>query len=166
LIIFTGSTSEEPLYQSLKEQIPGTEIYTNIADLPPLTDFDAKDKHEKLIVFDDFINLPKKDFKKISEYLTSGRKYHFTVWLMAQNYKEIPKTIVRNINYFILFRLNDNYTIDSIIRAHNTGMVPKDRFKSMYIRATSIPRDFFLIDMKTTDPKLRYRSNFLNLITQ
>jgi hypothetical protein len=84
---------------------------------------------------------------------------------MAQNYTQIPKTVVRNINYFILFKLNDNFSIDNIIRNHNIGNVPKESFKNMYIRATSEPRNFFLIDLKTTDPKLRYRHNFLNFLT-
>ena len=164
IIIFTGSTSEEPLYKALKEKMPEVEIYTKIEELPALTDFDANDKHEKLIVFDDFINLPKKDMSKINHYLTAGRKYHFTVFLMAQNYKEVSKTIIRNVNYFILFKLNDNITIDNIIRNHNVGLIPKDRFKAMYVRATSQPRNFFMIDLKTTDPKLRYRHNFLNFM--
>lgn len=165
IIIFTGSTQEEPLYKNFKEKNPeAVEIYTKIEDLPSLTDFDANDRHEKLIVFDDFINLPKKDMTKINQYLTAGRKYHFTVFLMAQNYKEVPKTVVRNVNYFILFKLNDNITIDSIIRNHNIGLIPKDRFKAMYVRATSQPRNFFMIDLKTTDPKLRYRHNFLNFM--
>ena len=43
-------------------------------------------KKPKLIVFDDFINLTKKEFKKINPFLISGRKYGFTVWLMAQEY--------------------------------------------------------------------------------
>ena len=48
--------------------------------------------------------------KKIKEYFTAGRKFGFTCWAMAQNYREVPKTIARNINYFILFKLNDNTT--------------------------------------------------------
>jgi hypothetical protein len=43
----------------------------------------------KLIIFDDFINLTKKEFKKINPFLISGRKYGFTVWLMAQEYTSI-----------------------------------------------------------------------------
>ncbi len=40
----------------------------------------------KLVVFDDFTNLPDKDIGKINDYLISGRKFGFAVWLMAQNY--------------------------------------------------------------------------------
>jgi hypothetical protein len=166
IIIYTGSTSDEPLYNLIKEKLPDVELYNDIDDLPSLSDFDTDSKkQEKLIVFDDFINLKTPQMKKINEYLTGGRKFGFTCWVMAQNYTQIPKTVVRNINYFILFKLNDNFSIDNIIRNHNIGNVPKESFKNMYIRATAEPRNFFLIDLKTTDPKLRYRHNFLNFLT-
>jgi hypothetical protein len=166
LIIFTGSTSDEPLYNMIKEKMPDTQLYNDIDDLPELNTFDNDDKdQEKLIVFDDFINLKPPQMKKINEYLTGGRKFGFSVFCQAQNYVSIPKTIVRNVNYFILFRLNDNTTIDNIIRNHNIGNVSKEKFKAMYIKATAEPRNFFLIDLKTTDPKLRYRHNFLNFMT-
>jgi len=166
LIIYTGSTADEPIYNMIKEKMPETQLYNDIEQLPPLQSFDDGNKdQEKLIVFDDFINLKPPQMKKINEYLTGGRKLGFTCWVMAQNYVQIPKTIVRNVNYFILFRLNDNVTIDNIIRNHNISDVSKERFKAMYIKATDQPRNFFLIDLKTTDPKFRFRHNFLNFIT-
>ena len=69
-------------------------------------------KNPKLIIFDDFINVENKKLKKIYNYLISGRKFGFTCWLMAQNYSSVPKVIVRNINYFILFKLNDNISLN------------------------------------------------------
>jgi hypothetical protein len=165
ILIYTGSTADEPLYRMIQEMIPDTQMFTDIEELPPLSSFDDDTKkQEKLIIFDDFINLKAPEMKKINEYFTGGRKLGFTVWCMAQNYVSIPKTVVRNTNYFILFRLNDNVTIDNIIRNHNVGGVSKERFKSMYIRSTSVPREFFLIDLKTTEPKHRYRNNFLNFL--
>lgn len=165
IIIYTGSTTDEPLYNLLKEKMPDVELYNDIDELPSLSDFDTDSKkQEKLIVFDDFINLKAPQMKKINEYLTAGRKSGFSCFVMAQNYTQIPKTVVRNINYFILFKLNDNITIDNIVRNHNTMNIPKESFKNMYTRATAEPRNFFLIDLKTTDPKLRYRHNFLNFL--
>ena len=77
-------------------------ISNNIDDVPDLNEFDDENKNKpKLIVFDDFINLTKKEFKKINPYLISGRKFGFSVWLMSQEYKSVPKIITRNINYFI-----------------------------------------------------------------
>ena len=75
IIIFTGSTSDEPLYNMLKQKMPDIQIFNDIAEFPSLSHLDNNDKDkEKLIVLDDFINLKPTEMKKINEYLTSGRK--------------------------------------------------------------------------------------------
>jgi hypothetical protein len=109
---------------------------------------DDDTEHEKLIVFDDFINMKKKDFQKIKDYLISGRKKKWTVYLNAQNYVDVPKTITRNIHYFLIFKQNDNATINNMIRNHNVDGVDKEDFKQMYLDATQIKPNFFLIDIK------------------
>ena len=166
IIIYTGSTADEPLYNFLQSKIPDLKMYTDISELPELKEFDNDEKSkEKLIVFDDFINLSKKQMVKINEYLTSGRKLGFTVWLMAQSYTSVPKIIIRNCNYFIIFKLNDNnITINNIIRNHNIFNVPKELFKEIYIHATSEPRNFLLVDLKSNDRDKYLRNNFLNFI--
>ncbi len=56
------------------------ELISDINDVPVLEDFNDRHKDKpKLIVFDDFINLQKKDMKKINEYLISSRKIGFSV---------------------------------------------------------------------------------------
>ena len=164
IILFTGSTTDEPLYNFLQKQIPDMKIFNNIAELPSLKEFDNDGKdQEKLIIFDDFINLNKKEMVKINEYLTSGRKYSFTCWLMAQSYTAVPKIITRNCNYFIIFKLNDNVTINCILKNHNIHNVDKELFKQAYVDSTSEPRNFFMIDLK--GGKLTHlRNNFLNFI--
>jgi hypothetical protein len=162
IIIFTGSTSDEPLYSMLKQKMPDIQLFNDIAELPELKEFDNEDKgQEKLLVLDDFINLPSKDQKKIKEYLTSGRKFGFTVWCMAQDYKSISKIITRNCQYFILFKLNDNVSINNITRNHNIHGIDKETFKNHYIDATSEPRQFFMIDLKG-NPETHLRKNFLD----
>lgn len=165
IILYTGSTGEEPLYQYLKQKIPELEIYTDINEVPDLKEFDDeyKDK-EKLIIFDDFINLNKKQMGKINEYLTAGRKFGFTVFLLAQNYVSIPKTIVRNINYFIIFKLNDNVSINNIIRNHNVDNIDKDKFKEAYLNSTKEKLNFFMLDLKG-DPQKRLRHNFTEFLS-
>jgi hypothetical protein len=134
-------------------------MYNDINELPSLDNYDDDEKgNEKLIVFDDFINLKKKEMTKINEFLTSGRKFGFSVFCMAQNYTSIPKIISRNTHYFIVFRLNDNTSINNIIRNHNTTSIPKDDFKNMYLNATADKGDFFLIDLK--NPSKPLRKNF------
>jgi hypothetical protein len=58
------------------------ELINDIEEVPLLSDFDDKNKDKpKLIVFDDFINLPKSQMKPINDFLISGRKFGFTCWL-------------------------------------------------------------------------------------
>ena len=99
--------------------------------------------------------------KKINEYLTSGRKYGFTCFLMSQNYISVPKTITRNIQYFIVFKLNDNTSINNIFRNHNVEGLDKDKFKELYIYATSEKLNFFMIDLKNKQYMLRKNFNEL-----
>jgi len=164
IIIFTGSTNDEPLYNLLKGKIPEIEIYDDIDELPELKEFDDGDKDkEKLIVFDDFINLNKKEKKKINEYLTSGRKFGFTCWLMAQNYTSVDKTISRNCHYFIIFKQNDNVTVNNILRNHNVDNIENDKFKDAYYSSTRELGNFLMVDMKGSG-LTRIRHNFLNFL--
>jgi hypothetical protein len=103
------------------------------------------------------------DLIKINEFLTAGRKKQFTCFCMAQNYVSVPKTITRNCNYFILFKLNDNNTINNIIRNHNIENIDKEKFKNMYVEATKEPLNFFMVDLKG-DGLSRFRRNFSDFI--
>jgi hypothetical protein len=133
IIICSFSTTDEPLYQLIKKNNKDVELINNIDDVLDLHSFDDKFKDKpKIIVFDDFINLSPKEMVKINEYLISGRKFGFSVWLMAQNYTSVQKIISRNVNYFILFKLNDNASIDRIIRNHNVNNIKKEVFKKYY----------------------------------
>ena len=159
IIIFSGSSTDEPLYNLIRDRIPETEFYEDIEELPSLNE-EEDNEHEKLIVFDDFINLKPKEFKKIKEYLTAGRKKKYTVYLNAQNYVEVPKTITRNCNYFLVFKQNDNATINNILKNHNVDNIDKEVFKSMYADAVEKPRSFFMVDIHPKGGSLR--RNFLN----
>lgn len=162
IIIFSGSTTEEPLYNLLQQKMPEIRMFNDINELPSLSEFDNDEKGcEKLIILDDFINLKPKEMKKLNEYLTAGRKFGFTVWCMAQNYTSILKTITRNLQYIILFKLNDNVSINTIIKNHNIHGVEPEKFKELYLEATGEPRQFLMIDMKGDKDK-HLRQNFLN----
>ena len=162
IIIFSGSTTEEPLYELMKQKMPDVRMYNDIEEFPSLSEFDDENKEqEKLVILDDFINLKKKEMQKLNEYLTAGRKFGITCWCMAQNYTSIRKVITRNLHYIILFKLNDNVSINNIIKNHNINGIDKDLFKSHYQKATSEPRQFLLIDLK--NPETHLRQNFLNM---
>ena len=83
---------------------------------------------------------------------------------MAQNYSSVPKVIVRNIGYIILFKLNDNISLNNIIRNHNISDVAPSIIKSVYNLCTQEPPNFFMIDLKTINKKERFRKNFLQFL--
>ena len=164
IIVCSFSTTDEPLYNML-EDTGKIELINDIDEVPSLEEFDDKNKDKpKLIVFDDFINLPKKDMKKINEYLIAGRKFGFSVWLMSQNYTSVPKVLVRNISYFILFKMSDNISLNNIIRNHNISDVDSSIIKSACSLWTQTFGNFFMIDMKTGNLDERFRHNFLGFL--
>ena len=163
VIICSFNTTDEPLYNLLEEN--GATLYRDIDDVPELIEYDNDEKkNPKLIVFDDFINIENKKLKKIYNYLISGRKFGFTCWLMSQNYSSVPKVIVRNINYFIIFKMSDTISLNNIIRNHNISDVEPSIIKSALNLCTQTPPNFFMIDMKTINKKERFRKNFLEFL--
>jgi len=161
IMVFNPVSTDEPLMNLLQEKIPETELINDINELPSLSEFEEDKEEEKLLIVDDFINMGKKDFKKINEYFTGGRKAGFTVVALCQNYTSVPKVITRNCQYFVIFRLNDNTTLNNIIRNHNIHDVEKDLFKRFYDESTSDPLSFFMIDLKGKDKNTHLRKNFL-----
>jgi hypothetical protein len=102
--------------------------------------------------------------KKIVKYLIVGRKFGLSVWLMEQDYVSVPKILVRNINYFVIFKINDNISLNNIIRNHNVSDTDPSIIKTTYSLCTQTFGDFFMIDMKTGNLKERFRKNFLNFL--
>ena len=95
-------------------------MINNIDEVPPVQSFDDEDKKiSKLIVFDDFICLSKKQMKILEDYAISSRKFGFTTVYISQNYTSVPKIISRNCNYLFIFRLNDHSSIKRIISNHS-----------------------------------------------
>lgn len=163
LYIYTTDT-EEKLLSLLKSKIPEAVITNNIDDIPEISEFSEDKTHEKLVVFDDFITLNNKQMKKLEDYAIAGRKYSITSIFMAQNYRQIPKNITRNLNYIILFKLNDNTTLRSILYNHNIHDISKDKLKHFYNIATMNKFNFLLLDLNAENKDIAYRHNFLNIL--
>jgi len=164
IIIFTGSTADEPIYNYMKENIEGLELIDNVDDLPNLEDFNDEDKStEKLIVFDDINNLDKKKLKVIEHFFNSSRKYGFTTICIAQSYTLIPLSIRRNIMIWMIFQLKDVNEISQILKNHNTGNIDKEVIKKMYHFAVKDKGNFFKIDF-TNDENKMFSRNFIDFL--
>jgi ABC-type dipeptide/oligopeptide/nickel transport system ATPase component len=167
IIIFSGATTDEPLLNTLKEACPDVELISDVEHLPELKDFDDDEKSkEKLIVFDDIINLPKKKLETIQKWFNSARKFGFTCIVLAQKYSGnggLPIQIRGNAQYYFIFKLRDTGSITQIIRNHNIDGKDKDLIMKAYHLSTKGKGNFFLMDLQEDSP-YPYRHNFTDII--
>jgi len=166
IIICSFSTTDETLYNYLQSKIPDVELINNIDDVPSVQEFDDNDKNKsKLIVFDDFICLSKKQMKVLEDYAIGSRKFGFTTVYISQNYTSVPKVISRNCNYIFLFKINDRVSIKRIISNHGLSDSHKpEEIEQYYHYCISQPLQFLLIDLKTSDETKRLRCGFTGFL--
>lgn len=166
IIICSFSTTDELLYQYLKDKIPEVELINNIEEVPVIQSFNDDDKKtSKLIIFDDFICLNKKQMKILQDYAISSRKYGFTVVYMAQEYTSVPKIISRNCNYIFCFKINDKVSIKRMISNHGlSDQYKPEEIEKIYHYCISKPLGFLLIDLKTNDESKRLRCGFTEIL--
>jgi hypothetical protein len=166
IIICSFSTTDEPLYNLLKSKIPDVELINDIDEVPHVQEFDDKNKNKsKLIVFDDFINLNKKQMGILADYAISSRKFGFTCVFMSQSYTSVPKIISRNCNYIMIFKINDKVSIKRILQNHGlTEFFKPEELEHYYYNCISQPLGFLTIDLKTNDEKKRIRCGFNDFI--
>lgn len=166
IIICSFSTTDEPLYQYLKNKIPEVELINDSEEVLPVQSYNDDDKKiSKLIVFDDFICLNKKQMKILQDYAISSRKYGFTVVYMAQEYTSVPKIISRNCNYIFCFKINDKISIKRMISNHGlSGYYTPEQIEKYYYYCISRPLGFLLIDLKTNDESKRLRCGFTDIL--
>ena len=140
------------------------ELINNIEDVPAVQDFDDNNNNkQKSIVFDDFVNLSKKEMAKLADYAISSRKFGFTCIYVSQSYTAIPKIISRNCNYVMVFKINDKVSIERMIDNHGLLNTYKpEQIERMYHYSTSLPLGFLTIDLKTNDESKRLRSRFVD----
>ena len=166
IIICSFSTTDEPFYQYLKNKIPEVELINDINEVPPVQSFDDDDKKiSKLIVFDDFICLNKKQMKILEDYAISSRKFGFTTVYISQNYTSVSKIISRNCNYIFCFKINDRISIKRIISNHGlSDHYTPEQIEKYYHYCISRPLGFLLIDLKTTDSSKILRCGFTDFL--
>ncbi len=160
ITIFIGSTADEKLYNFLKQTMPDITFIDNVDELPKLDEYKEDDKSvEKLIVFDDIINLKKKELIEIQKWFNSSRKYGFTTICMCQNYTDEPIQMRRNTMIWILFKLRDNNQVKQVLKNHNTNGDNPETILKAYNYATENKGQFFKINLLINGSQ-RYSKNF------
>jgi len=131
----------------------------DLEDIPELSEFDKSETN--LIVFDDMIM--EKNQKRISELFTRGRNScNASCVYLTQNYYSVDKLIRRNCDYIIIKKINTSSDLKRIISEYKlSNNISLDQLYKFYEQiVASGMENFLLLDMKTDDPKLKYRMNF------
>ena len=152
IIVYSGSTTDEDLYNFLNEKIDGIQLIHNVDELPLINDDNSDRKQEKLIIFDDFINLNKKQKEMIQAWFNSARKKSWTCIAMVQRYIDCPIQMRENAQYYFIYRARNNNAVKNIFRNHNVLGLDKDILHRAYLKATEKPKDFMMLDLLPDSP--------------
>jgi hypothetical protein len=154
---------DEPLYIYLIECLEKAgvrhEEFDNLASVIPPSEYDASKNN--LVVFDDFMNSPKKSLEPVIDMFTMGRKNGITPVYIAQSYfLGIPQTIRNNVNYLVIFKLKAKNDMARILTDVSVDL-DKDQMIALLAHIRSLgDTNFMLIDKVTNNPKLKCRINF------
>jgi len=130
-----------------------------ISDIPDINEIDKEEQN--LIIFDDFIT--EKNQNLINEYYVRGRKRNASILYIGQVFHKIPKVVRDNCDYFCLFSTPSARELNGIGYTLATDIDIKT-FLRIYKSCMEKPFNFMMIDRKTTDKRLKYRSGLNGII--
>ena len=151
------------MLEKVGEKIGETVVtYSNqLEDIPTLEEIDSS--KQNLVIVDDMMSESIERCKSLEVLFTMGRKRNVSVAILSQSWYRIPIVLRGNCNYYILKQIKNKKQIKAIVEETSLDK-DKDELLSMYNKAISgAEEDFFMIDLQTRDPKLRYRKSFLPL---
>jgi hypothetical protein len=126
--------------------------------MPKPENFEPSQKTQRLYIFDDMALEDKKTQAIISKAWGYGRKVGISCAYITQSWFCAPRFVQNNSSYVLLKKIKSKMDVNAIIKDSELDVDPATLFK-WYSEATQDQQDFFLIDVKTNDPSLKYRQN-------
>lgn len=164
IILFTNTTTDEPLYNLLKEKIPDVQLISKIDEMPKLKDFEDDEKVERLLIFDDMAGMNKNQEELLNEWFKAARKLGFTVIYLGQKWsgktKEggIPMFVRTQAQYIMMYRVDED-DAKRILSKYKFGC-DKDKLLELYNKEMQIKFNFLLFDVKNR----KIRQGFTNVL--
>lgn len=166
-VLIYAKLLDEPLYATWIDRLRDAEKATNasiltasndLSTLPPVESHDKKSN--TLLIIDDMITEEPKKLNEVVKYAIMCRKMNVSLMFLTQDYFAAPIRIRKNCNYFVFNKINGNRDLNTIVKDFDLN-VDKKQIKELYDEATreGFPH-FFMVDIQTKDPKLRFRSQF------
>lgn len=124
-----------------------------------LKKIDPDCKKQKLIIFEDCQEVPKKSMEKISEFFTRGRNQNWSCIMTFQNFFAAnTRTIRLNLNYIIFLRLNSQTTAKRILKDYALELRPEQLLSAFNTAIDE--KSFLMIDLVDPNPAHRIRIGF------
>lgn len=149
----------QPLYQRFIESFEkhGGNIFVSndLADLPPIEELEEPTK--TIVLFDDL--LAERNLKQVEDYFLRGRNHGISQMFISQKHHGTggtPLMIRENCGYAMVKKVAREKGLRLMFDEYG---LPDDAMEK-YKDATARPEDFFMIDLKTSDDRLRMRHNF------
>lgn len=156
----------EPLYQYLQDSIRDVEqktghhiltVGTDVDEIPPVDDFSVD--HPSIIIIDDQIAEKEAKLQTLNDHFVRSRKNGVSLIFISQSYFRINRLIRQNASHIIMKNLASKKDLDRILAEYSLDLT-KDQLLNKYKQATQKQEDFFLLDLATLNPSLRYRRNY------
>lgn len=118
-----------------------------------------------LIVFDDLVGSNLFNGRKANPFKrcnTNHRHHSFSILMVSQAYKEIPKTVRTNFSALIIFEIPNDKEL-AVIREEHPNYLKKKQWYELYEHAVSGDHDFLFINYQKPK-RLRMMKNFSNVL--
>lgn len=147
---------EEKIKKKTGEHIPIITITTKLEELPDL-DKDIDPNKQNVVVFDDLVLT--KNQKMIEDYYIRCRKVSVSAIYLTQSFFKVPRIIRLNVDYFCIFTVPSRRELNNLYQEFG-GDIDSQKSFNMMVRESTKTKSFFMIDLKTIVPHMRYRRSF------
>mgnify|MGYP003385017953 CR=1 FL=1 len=155
IIIYTADI-HEPIYEMLNDQSDQISVKT-LNEIESLSSVDKV--QQKLIIWDDFITLNKKQMVVLEEYAIRARKLFCTQVFLTQNYYSVPTKIRNQVRYLVILKLTNKRNLSLIVQGLPVDIdVPT--LKKIVLDATEQKFSVCLLDLASSNPNETIRRNF------
>lgn len=169
-IIVVSLGIEEPIYQSLAEQLGPAILFRTPETMPTLQqyqeDVDSMTKPNEsapqtLLIWDDLVgNNDRCTIQKIRQYMLAGRKCHLTQMFITQSFFKTDIVCRAQMSHLILLKLQDTADLRRILSKFNLG-VSLEHLHEMYFSATKNKFSSLKIDIQTAKLNKRFSKDFV-----
>ena len=147
ITIMTTGSSQADIYKPLqKTAAVSPAFYSEIFKETMLLNQKTKNKYKFLHVFDDMLD--GKQSKSLAKLLCIGRNNGMSTIISGQELTILNSVGRTNLNYMCLFRLNSQMSVEKVVRAYLTHVIPGKSILEKCAIYTQLTQDhyFFCCD--------------------